>query len=462
MAGLTQQRGAWGSRVGFILAAAGSAVGLGNIWKFPYVTGNNGGGLFLLIYLFCVVVVGLPIMNAEIIMGRATASSPVGAFRSLAGRRSPWTLTGWLGVVAGFVILSFYSVVAGWAVYYAGISIFEGFGDGSAADLKAISAIFTHLVGDAPLNVSLHAGFMVATVAVVIGGVQSGIERWSRILMPALFVMLIGLCVYSLSLPGAGKALNFMFGLHTDQLRPAGFLEAFGQAFFSLSLGMGAMLTYGSYLPAKTSILGSSIWVALLDTFVALLASIVIFPVTFTYGIEPSAGPGLVFQSLPVAFAQMSGGRVIAAAFFVLLVFAALTSSISLLEVVASTFIDLLGWSRSKAVLVTSVAIFFVGVPSALSGGSLFGARMKQSLGMTFFDLMDNLSSNWMLPLGGLMIAFFVGWRMHRSTREEQFLAETPAWTMSPWLALLRFVAPVAVLLVMAKSTGVFRLLGLE
>lgn len=462
MAGPVSQRGFWASRVGFILAAAGSAVGLGNIWKFPYVTGNNGGGLFVLIYLVCVVLVGLPIMNAEILMGRSTERSPVPAFRSLAGPRSPWTLTGWMGVGAGFVILSFYSVVAGWSVYYAALAVGQGFSANTPQELDAIKGIFGALVSDASLNVGLHAGFMAATIGVVIGGVQSGIERWSRILMPTLFTMLVGLGVYALTLPGAGQALNFMFGMHTDQLKPAGFLEAFGQAFFSLSLGMGAMLTYGSYLPKKTSILGSSIWVALLDTGVALLSSIVIFPVTYTYGIDPSSGPGLVFQSLPMAFAQMPGGRFLASAFFVLLVFAALTSSISLLEVVASTFIDLLGWTRSKAVILTGVIIFFVGVPSALSGGQLFGAGMKEAIGMTFFDVMDNLSSNWMLPLGGLLIALFVGWRMKAEHRKDEFGVETPAWSYGPWLSLLRYVAPVAVLAVMAKSTGLFKALGLN
>ncbi|MBW2735531.1 MAG: sodium-dependent transporter [Deltaproteobacteria bacterium] len=462
MAGPVSQRGFWASRVGFILAAAGSAVGLGNIWKFPYVTGNNGGGLFILIYLACVVAVGIPIMNAEIMMGRSTARSPVPAFRSLAGKGSPWTLTGWMGVAAGFVILSYYSVVAGWSVYYTALAVGQGFTANTPQELDVIKGLFDELLANPMLNVSLHAGFMAATIGVVIGGVQSGIERWSRILMPTLFTMLLGLGVYALTLPGAGSALNFMFGLHTDQLKPAGFLEAFGQAFFSLSLGMGAMLTYGSYLPRQTSILGSSMWVALLDTGVALLSSIVIFPVTYTYGIDPSAGPGLVFQSLPMAFAQMPGGRLLASAFFMLLVFAALTSSISLLEVVASTFIDLLGWTRSKAVIVTGTVIFFVGVPSALSGGAFFGGRMKDAIGLSFFDVMDKLSSNWMLPLGGLLIAIFVGWRMNADKRKEEFSIETPGWSYGPWLGLLRYLAPVAVLAVMAKSTGLFKALGLK
>ena len=464
MAGPVSQRGFWASRLGFILAAAGSAVGLGNIWKFPYVTGNNGGGLFVLIYLLCVVLVGLPIMNAEILLGRSTQRSPVSAFGALAGQRSPWVATGWLGVAAGFVILSFYSVVAGWALYYVYVSVAQGFGNIAAAGgPDAVKQVFDTMIANPSLNVGFHAAFMVATIAVVIGGVQAGIERWSRILMPALFSMLIGLGIYSLTLPGAGAALSFMFGMHTEQLKPAGLLEAMGQAFFSLSLGMGAMLTYGSYLPPDTSLLKSSLWVAALDTGVALLASIVIFPVTFSYNIPPSAGPGLVFQSLPVAFSQMAGGRIIASLFFALLVFAALTSSISLLEVVASTFIDLWGWTRKKAVLVMGAVIFAVGIPSALSFSSaVFGAQMKASLGRTFFDLMDEASSNWMLPAGGLLIAIYVGYGLEKRLRQEQFDTSTPLWAYQPWLTLLRYIAPVAVLVVMLNSTGVFKLLGLK
>jgi NSS family neurotransmitter:Na+ symporter len=463
MAAPATQRGFWGSRLGFILAAAGSAVGLGNIWKFPYVTGNNGGGLFVVIYLICVVAVGLPIMNAEILLGRSTARSPVPAFGELAGRKSPWVATGWLGVLAGFVILSFYSVVAGWAVYYAYMAITQGFGTGTPAELAQVKLIFGDLIKDPALCLSLHGVFMVATVAVVIGGVQAGIERWSRILMPTLFTMLIGLAIYAMTLPGAGAALDFMFGFHTEQLKPAGFLEAMGQAFFSLSLGMGAMLTYGSYLPKETSVFKSSLYVAGLDTFVALISSVVIFPVTFSYGIEPSAGPGLVFQSLPMAFSQMPGGRVLASLFFSLLVFAALTSSISLLEVVASTFIDLYGWTRKKAVIVMGLVVFVVGVPSALSfSAPAFGSQFKALVGKSFFDSMDYLSANWMLPLGGLLIAIYVGYGMDRERRREEFDQGTPLWAYPPWMALLRYLSPVAVLLVMLKSTGVLALLGIK
>jgi NSS family neurotransmitter:Na+ symporter len=292
---------------------------------------------------------------------------------------------------------------------------------------------------------------------VVIGGVQSGIERWSRILMPALFTTLIGLAIYALTLDGAGQAMGFLFGMHTDKLAATGALEALGQAFFSLSLGMGAMLTYGSYLPKETSIFRSALWVAGLDTLVALLAGAVIFPVTFTYGISPSEGPGLVFQSLPVAFSKMPGGHILAIIFFSLLIFAALTSSISLLEVVASTAIDLWGWTRKKAVAVMGAIIFIVGIPSALSGGDLFGNGLKSLIGLSFFDLMYKSSANYMLPLGGMLIALYVGWAIDKKTCEQEMDSEKMGGIYGVWKVLLQFVAPLAVLLVMANSTGLIK-----
>ena len=448
----SEERGTWGSRLGFILAAAGSAVGLGNIWKFPYVTGKNGGGLFVVIYLMAVVAIGLPIMIAEILLGRMTQRSPIVAFRDLAGSRSPWQVSGWLGVIAGFVILSFYSIVAGWAVYYLYFAVTHGF---SGMDKAALGNLFSSLAwgsseagGPTPaygLVSALHALFMVVTGGCVIGGVQSGVERASRVLMPALFLMMMGLAIYGLTLEGSGQALDFMFGFHTTDFKPGkGFLEALGQAFFSLSLGMGAMLTYGSYLPKETNIFKSALWVASLDTFVALLASLVIFPITFTNGIEPSAGPGLVFVTLPTAFAEMAGiGRVLSIAFFALLVFAALTSAISLLEVVTSSFIDFFQWSRAKATLITSAIIFGYGMPSVVSS--------------TFFDIQDDLSSNWLLPFGGMLIALYAAWFLGDERRDAELTkgGDDPSAVpvaAKPWLAITRFVVPLAVGAILVRS----------
>jgi len=283
------KRSHWGSRIGFILAAAGSAVGLGNIWKFPYVTGENGGGIFVLIYLGCVILVGLPVMIAEILIGRSTQNSPVGAFKSLAGPRSPWVGMGWLSVLSAFVLLSFYSVVAGWSLHYAWLSISDqlaGLGPDNVAP------VFGSLHASAGANLFWHLIFMGLTIAVVYGGVSKGVERWSRILMPALLIMMLVLLINSLTLDGFGKAFQFLFGFHQDKFTAGGALEALGQAFFSLSLGMGAMLTYGSYLRRRDDVVGASVTISALDTCIALVASLMLFPIIFSYGMEPAAGPG--------------------------------------------------------------------------------------------------------------------------------------------------------------------------
>jgi len=454
-------RGNWASRLGFILAAAGSAIGLGNIWRFPYVTGKSGGGLFYLTYTVCVIVVGLPIMVAEVLLGRATQSSPIVAFRELSSRRSPWIGVGWMGVITGFLILSYYSVVAGWTVHYVVLAVRNSF-VGQSAD--AIGALFGELVASPGANVGYHALFMGMTVLVVLGGVSAGIERWSRILMPALFLMLIGLMAYCFFLPGFGDAAAFVFAPHTTSFDASSVLKALGQAFYSLSLGMGAMLTYGSYLSRDTGIPKSSVWVAVLDSAIATLASLVVFPITFSFGMQAEAGPGLIFKSIPIAFSQMTGGYLLSIVFFVLIVFAALTSSISLQEVVTSSFIDLFGWGRRKVCLRTGAIIFVFGVPSALLGSEgFFGAGLQKLTGKNFFDWVDYITANWMLPLGGLLIAIFTGFVLERSLREEEFRRGT-TWgaVYSVWLPLLRYVVPLAVAVVFAQSSGLLKLFGID
>ena len=446
-------RGHWGSRLGFILAAAGSAIGLGNIWKFPYVTGENGGGLFVLIYIACVLVVGLPIMMAEIIIGRATQRSPVGAFGALSSGRSPWVAIGWLGVVSGFVILSYYSVVAGWALHFAWLSATGSIGGRPVPELEQL---FGTLDASAGLNVFWHVGFMVLTVTVVLGGVQKGIERWARILMPTMFIMMLFLVGRAVTLPGFGKGIDFVLGFQAEKISAPGILEAMGQAFFTLSLGMGAILTYGSYFDRDGDVVGASVAIGGLDTLMALLASIMLFPITFSYGMEPAGGPGLVFKNIPIALAQLPGAGLLSTLFFVLLVFAALSSAVSLLEVAASYCIDERGWSRRKAVWVTGLAVTVLGLPSALSGSThLFGARWTQIFGMTFFDLFDYLASNWFLPMGGLGIAVFVAWRLPASVTREEFLRGCRwPWLYPGWVILLRFVVPIAVVAVFLHAVG--------
>lgn len=447
-------RAHWQSRMGFVLAAAGSAVGLGNIWKFPYITGVNGGGAFVLIYLGCIALVGLPVMTAEILLGRASQKSPVGAFRALGG--GPWVLVGWLGVACGFVILSYYSVVAGWALHYTWLSA-TGQIVGLGPD--GVGSVFDSLYASGGLNLFWHFVFMIMTIAVILGGVGKGIERWSRILMPALFGLMFVLLVNSFTLDGFGRGLDFVFGFHTENLTAAGVLEALGHAFFTLSLGMGAMLTYGSYLHQKDDIVSASIIISGLDTVLALTASLALFPIIFTFGLEPGTGPGLVFVSVPIALSQMTGGTFFSICFFVLLVFAALTSAVSLLEVVTSYFIDEKSWSRHKAGLLAGATIFLVGIPSALSGGTdLFGDWFADTIGpggRNWFDTFDYLASNWLLPLGGLGIALFTAWRLDDAIRHRAFLEGTNlAIFYKGWLLLLKFVVPFAVVLIFLHAIG--------
>ena len=466
---MAEQRAQWGSRLGFILAAAGSAVGLGNIWKFPYITGENGGGWFVLIYLMCIALVGLPIMMAEILIGRTAQNSPVGAFRSLSRPGSPWLGVGWLGVAAAFVILSYYSVVAGWAMHYTWISLTDTF---TGKNPDEIGATFSALYANPTLNLLWHTLFMAITIGIVMAGVRRGLELCSKILMPTLFLLLLVLFLYATTTDGFGKAFTFIFAPNAEKLTSAGVLEALGHSFFTLSLGMGAMITYGSYLKRKDDLVAASITVSVLDTLVALLACMVLFPIIFTVGQEPAAGPGLVFISIPIAFAQMPGGALLAPMFFVLLTFAALTSAISLLEVAVSYFIDERGWHRVKATLVCGGSILLIGIPSALSGGTkLFGEsfqsltkylHVNEGQGFNWFDFFDYVATNWMLPLGGLGIALFAAWRVGAKAREEGFKAGTRfAKLYWGWVLLLRFVVPIAVLLVFLNAIGVLQKLGL-
>jgi NSS family neurotransmitter:Na+ symporter len=463
MASDQANRGSWGTGIGFVLAAAGSAVGLGNIWRFPYITAENGGGAFVLLYLACIALVGLPIMIAEILIGRATQASTVSAFRALTGKRSPWMSIGWAGVACAYLILSFYAVVAGWALHYVVRAVSGSIAGQTATQLQDS---FAALNADAGLNIFWMVVFMALTMAMVLGGVRGGLERWSRILMPLLLAMLVGMLVYAFTLSGFGEGISFIFGFHTDQLTAGGILEALGHSFFTLSLGMGAMLTYGSYLSKQSDLVGNSLAITVLDTVIALLACMVLLPITMTAGLEAAQGPGLVFISMPIAFAQLPGGSILATVFFSLLVFAALTSSISMLEVAAAYFIDDRGWSRHKATLVSGLAITVLGIPSALTGATVFfgegmgerffGSWLAARLGNDWFSIISNFSSNILLPVGGLGIALFVAWRMGERLRHDEFLRGGKfAAFYSIWLAVLRFFVPLAILAVFLHVFGV-------
>ena len=449
-----QERGTWASGLGFVLAAAGSAVGLGNIWRFPYITGENGGGLFVLIYLGCIALIGLPVMIGEIMIGRSAQSSTVTAFRFHAGRSTPWAGLGWLGVAAAYCILSFYGVVAGWTLHYVVLSA-TGRIAGRSPD--EIQTLFQSLNGDGAVTLFWFGLFMVLTVLVVLGGVERGIERWSVILMPALMAMLVALMVRSVWLSGFGEAFGFVFGLHAERLTPGGVLEAMGHAFFTLSVGMGGMLTYGSYLSRREGIVGNAVAVAGLDTLIALVACLVIFPITFSYAIEPAGGPGLIFASLPIAFAQMPGGSLLSTVFFALLVFAALTSAISLLEVATAYFIDERDWSRRRATLVAALGTTVLGIPAALTGSTrFFGRGMEELVGGDWFTLISALASNWMLPIGGFGMAAFAAWVLPKRLRRAEFSRGTRLGRFyRAWLLALRVLVPLAVAAVFLHAIGV-------
>jgi len=442
-----KQRTHWGSRVGFVLAASGSAVGLGNIWKFPYVTGENGGGFFVLVYLICVALVGLPVMIAEILIGRSTQNSPVGAFKSLAGTKSPWVSIGYLGLLSSFIILSFYSVVAGWSMHYTWLSV-----SGQLADLQPaeVEPIFDQLFRSIKMNLFWHVIFIGLTIGVVFKGISKGVERWSRILMPALFIMMLILLGKAIFMDGFSQAFQFIFGFDSLKFSSTGALKALGQAFFSLSLGMGAMLTYGSYLRNQDGIVAASVTISILDTAIALIASLILFPIIFSYGMEPAAGPGLVFISIPIALSQMGSTTIFGTLFFALLVFAALTSAISMLEVSTSYLIDEKKWSRKRATVAAGLAAGLFGIPSALSSGNwIFGSGLISLIGKNWFDSLDYLASNWMLPFGGLGIAIFTAWRMNEALRSKSFLSGSNLRIFyKTWLLLLKFLVPIAIVLI--------------
>ncbi len=449
-------RAQWASRMGFVLAAAGSAIGLGNIWKFPYISGMNGGGAFVLIYLVAIALVGFPIMVAELVIGRNAQASPVVAFGKLAGAGSNWKMVGWLGVLTGFIILSYYGVVAGWSLNYVLMSVCDFLADKSP---EQISSLFDKLYVAGDMNLFWYALFMLLTIGIVFGGVQKGIERWAKILMPMLFIIMLVLVVRAIFMPGFVRGVSFVFAPNFDKLTAGGVLEAVGHAFFTLSLGMGAMLTYGSYLGKKTDLVKAGATVCALDTLIALMSCLIIFPVVFSFGFEPNQGPGLVFKTIPVVFSQITGGELLAILFFLLLAFAALTSAISLLEVVTSHFIDSLGWSRKKATLIPGALILVFGIPSALAGSGGIFDSWKNIIGKNFFDTVDYLATNWMLPLGGILIAVFIGWFAPLEKIKEEFQEGSKFKTLFvTWLWAVRIIVPIAMIIVLLYKVRILKI----
>ena len=447
----TSIHGEWSSRLAFILAAAGSAVGLGNIWKFPYMAGENGGGAFVLIYLSCIVLLGLPIMMAEVMLGRRGRQSPINTMKTLCQQENTsqaWTLLGWSGVVAGVLILSYYSVIAGWSLSYVLESIGGTFNEITETQT---GKLFANLVSSPLTLIFWHSLFMIMTMFVVARGVSNGLEAAVKYLMPALAILILVLIGYSISQGNFMLGLEFLFTPDFSKIDQEVLLDAMGQAFFSLSLGMGAIMIYGSYLSQHASIAKTSFAVALADTSIAILAGLAIFPIVFSYQLEAGQGPGLIFNTLPLAFGQMPGGVFFGTIFFILLVFAAWTSSISLIEPAVAWLVERRGFTRIKASVLCGFITWLVGL------GTVFSFNIWQSytlFGKTVFDLLDFLTSNIMLPLGGLFIAIYVGWRMRESSVKDEIAIENPA-LYGLWRVLVRYVTPVAVSLIFLRVIGI-------
>ncbi|MFC1480693.1 sodium-dependent transporter [Candidatus Neomarinimicrobiota bacterium] len=393
----------WGSRAGFILAAAGSAVGLGNIWKYPSMAGQHGGAAFTLVYLLCILIVGLPILLAELAIGRSTQLNPVGAFKKLASNPR-WGWVGFLGVASAFMILSFYSVVGGWTLKYTFSALIGGFSQ-LATNGTASADYFVNFHTSVFAPLFWHFVFLGLCVYIIGHGVKSGIEKWSKVLMPLLLVILLILVIRGITLDGAKAGLDFLFKPRWSDLDASGIVLALGHSFFTISLGMGTMITYGSYLHRESDLMKAGLWVVFLDTLIAMLAGVAIFTAVFAQGQNPAEGPGLIFIVLPSLFPNIPGGAIFAPLFFFLLFVAALTSGISILEVVTAYYIDEKGWDRKRATLMFGAII---GVSGALVSLSLGEFNILAPLGITYMDFLDGATSKYMLPLGGLLTAIFV------------------------------------------------------
>jgi len=452
----TSLHGHWSSKMAFILAVTGSAVGLGNVWKFPYVAGQNGGGAFVLVYLGCVVLIGLPVMMSEILIGRRGRRNPVATMQLLGeeeGSSKKWGWLGVLGVVAGIFILSYYSVIAGWTLYYIVKSATGAF---QSADAATVSGIFSSFVGNWKIMLFCHTLFMGLTIFVVARGVERGLEQAVRFMVPALLALMVVLLGYSMTSGSFGLGVAFMFTPDFEALTWQSVLAAMGQAFFTLSIGMGAIMAYGAYLPEETSITGASGAVVTADTAIAILAGLVIFPLVFANGLEPGEGPGLVFQTLPLALGQLPFGSFFSTLFFVLLSFAAWTSALGLMEPAVAWAVEHHRKTRGEAAILVGLLIWFIGMASVFSFNLLAETKF---LAGTLFDNIDYLTSNIMLPLGGMVIAIFAGWVMCRNSTSEELGGAGALY--KGWRFLARFVAPVGILFVLLQAVGVLDKLGL-
>lgn len=440
-------RNQWSSRFTFILAATGSAVGLGNIWKFPYITGEYGGGAFVLVYLCCIALLGIPMLMAEIMIGRTGGSSPSNSFKKLTTAdklNKHWSAAGAFGVVAAFLVLTFYSVIGGWSIAYLGYSLQDLF---TGRDIAGIDTIFNDLISSPLAVIGWHTLFMLLAVSVVARGVNKGIEKTVSVLMPAMFVLLVILVVYATTTPGFDESLAFLFSFDFSKLTAEGVLQALGHAFFTLSLGLGIMLAYGSYLGKDVSITRTAIIVSALDTLVALLAGIVIFSVAFSNDLTPGAGPGLVFQTLPLAFGQMPAGQILSIFFFFMLLFAAWSSAISITEPCVSQLMQRFNISRKRSSVLIGVSAWLIGVLAALSFSVLSDINI---IGLSIFDFLDYITTNILIPLGCMITALFCGWAF--PTEKSQKALGLSDKQHSLWIFILRYITPILISIVFISN----------
>lgn len=451
----------WSNKYAYILAATGAAVGLGNLWKFPYIMGENGGGAFVLVYLLCILFIGIPIMMAEVAIGKRGRSTPANAAAMVATESdssSRWSVIGSMGVLAGYLILSFYVVIAGWAVaymFYGATGEFSAAATDPANHAETIGALFGNLITSVPKLFMYTTLIVVAVVYILSKGVKDGLEAAVTYLMPAMFVLLVGIMIYSAFVGDFAAAFAFMFNIDFSKLTIEGVLVALGHAFFTLSLASGIMMVYGAYLPKGVSIAKTSIMIAIADTVVALIAGLAIYPIVFAHGLEPSAGPGLLFQALPIAFGSMPMGDVVGTLFFVMVVFAAFTSAIALLESSAAYLVERQGFARGKAAFIAGLGIWLLSMLTIFSlSGESWTLLAFMGEGKTIFDGLDYLTANVFLPLGGLLTSVFVGWFMKEEFVKEEF--NLPQGQFKLIILLLRYVAPIAISLVFINAIGLF------
>jgi len=452
----TSNRGQWASNIGFILAAAGSAVGLGNIWKFPYLAGANGGGAFVVIYLVMIVIIGFVIILGEMAIGRNTHLSSVGAYKKLSEK---WAFVGFIGVVVGFCILAFYSVIGGWVLNYIGKYLIGGISGAEAGNY------FSGFIASTTQPIVWHLVFMVLCCVIVLKGIAGGIEKASKFMMPALFILLVIIAIRSVTLDGAMEGIKFFLKPDFSKVTIGTVMAALGQAFFSLSLGMGAIITYGSYLGKTENLEKNAIIIPAIDTAVALLAGFAVLPAVFAFGFEPGAGPSLMFITLPSVFDSMPFGQFFGILFFILVLFAALTSAISLLEVVVAFVIDTFKIERKKTTIIISTILFFIGIPCSLANGPV----MKDVLifGYNFFDFMSFLAENLLMPLGGLLMCIFIGyvWGVDNISDEISCNGKYRFRSKPFFVIMIKYIAPVLIFIIWLNAIGVlpyiFKIFGI-